>query len=131
MPAQHDTALREAFGGRIKELRKQKKWTQKELAQRLDIHHAQLNKYEMGLNIPPLEKLMVLVEALETSMDYLLFGNPSDDATLHNTRLRRRFLAVQELPAEDQETVISVLDAMIVKHRTTWATRPVDVAVGK
>jgi transcriptional regulator with XRE-family HTH domain len=35
-----------AFGKKIKELRKQKGWTQKEFAAQIDVRFAQLNKYE-------------------------------------------------------------------------------------
>ncbi len=37
--------IRKGFGLRIKELRKQKKWTQKELASKIDVRFPQLNKY--------------------------------------------------------------------------------------
>ena len=39
-----------AFGARLKELRKQKGWTQKELGGRVEIRFSQLNKYESGLH---------------------------------------------------------------------------------
>ncbi len=43
--------IRKAFGVRLKELRKQKKLTQKELAEKVDVRHPQLNKYECGLQV--------------------------------------------------------------------------------
>lgn len=130
MPSQSDQKLREAFGARVKELRKHKKLTQKELAQRLDVHHGQLNKYEMGLSVPPLEKLVALTQALSTSLDFLVFG-AAGDADLHDTRLQVRLVAMQDLPHEDQEAIIVLLDAMITKHRARWAAAPVDAVVGK
>ncbi len=45
-----DEALRKVFGARLKGLRKQKGWAQKELAGRVGIRFQQLNKYESGLN---------------------------------------------------------------------------------
>ena len=53
-----DTELRKAFGARVKQLRKQRHWTQKELANRLDIRYQLLNKYEGGQHIPPAETLI-------------------------------------------------------------------------
>ena len=52
--------IRKAFGARLKELRKQKGLTQKELANQLDIRFSQLNKYECGMHIPPIERLIQL-----------------------------------------------------------------------
>ncbi|MBV1879079.1 MAG: helix-turn-helix domain-containing protein [Pseudomonadales bacterium] len=37
---------------RLKELRKQKRWSQKEMAAKVEIRFQQLNKYESGLNLP-------------------------------------------------------------------------------
>ncbi|NJO39035.1 MAG: helix-turn-helix transcriptional regulator, partial [Rhizobiales bacterium] len=53
-----DIADKKALGARIKALRKVRHWTQKELAQRLGIRFEQLNKYESGLNSPPVEMLV-------------------------------------------------------------------------
>jgi len=55
-----DNEIRKAFGERIKRLRKQKKWTQKELAAKLEIGFSQFNKYECGLHVHPVEKLIQL-----------------------------------------------------------------------
>lgn len=122
----HDAKFRQAFGDRLKKLRKDKKWTQKELAQKIGVRFEQLNKYEMGLNAPPLEKLLALAEALSLTTDFLLTGVVPKDQPLVNTRLLTRFEALQDFAPEAQETVIHVIDAMIVQHRVTGAVIPVD-----
>ena len=48
----NDPSFRKEFGERLRGLRKQKRWSQKELANRVDIRFEQLNKYECGLNMP-------------------------------------------------------------------------------
>lgn len=121
-----DDEFRKAFGRRLKELRKQNKWTQKELAAKLDIRFGQLNKYECGLNAPPLEKLMQMSALLNVTVDFLLTGENPDDTPLHNTRLLERFKVLQGFDSEDQETVIKLIDAMIVKHRVESAIAPVE-----
>lgn len=110
-------ALRKALGGRIKALRKQKRWSQKELAGKLGLRFQQLNKYESGLNVPPVDMLIALADALEVTTDYLLTGNPVEDSPLSNSRLFRRFKELEQFSQDDQETVIKVIDAMIAKHR--------------
>jgi hypothetical protein len=52
-------------------------------------------------------------------VDYLLTGNPTDDAKLGSSRLYRRFQALEGLAEGDREAIIKVIDAMIVKHQTT------------
>jgi transcriptional regulator with XRE-family HTH domain len=120
-----DRELRKAFGVRVKSLRKQRKWTQKELASKLGVRFTQLNKYECGLHVPPAEKLVEMAEVLDCTVDYLLTGNGSDHKPLHNTRLLERFRAVERFQQGDQEAIITVIDAMIVKHRVEGALEPV------
>jgi transcriptional regulator with XRE-family HTH domain len=124
----HDEALRKAFGARLKALRKQKGWAQKELAALVEIRFQQLNKYESGLNIPPAEMLVKLADALGVTVDFLLTGNPVEDTPLANSRLFRRFKVLEALAQDDQETVIKVIDAMVAKERMTSALTPLDAA---
>ncbi|MFN7550502.1 MAG: helix-turn-helix domain-containing protein [Pseudomonadota bacterium] len=121
-----DTELRKAFGARLKALRKAKRWSQKELAGKVDIRFQQLNKYESGLNVPPADMLVKLADALATSVDYLLTGNASDESPLANSRLFKRFQHVEALSADDQETVIKIIDAMLAKQRVESALVSVD-----
>lgn len=121
-----DEKLRKAFGARLKGLRKQKNWSQKELAALVDIRFQQLNKYESGLNIPPAGMLIKLADALHVSLDYLLTGNVDEAEPLANSRLFRRFQVLEGMAQEDQDTVIKVIDAMIAKQRIASALAPVD-----
>jgi transcriptional regulator with XRE-family HTH domain len=122
----HDEALRKAFGSRLKALRKQKNWAQKELAAQVDVRFQQLNKYESGLNIPPAEMLVKLADALGVSVDFLLTGNLVEDSPLASSRLFRRFQVLEAMDGDDQETVIKVIDAMVAKQRITSALASVD-----
>ncbi len=111
-----DASLRKALGRRIKQLRKDKLLTQKELANQIGSSHAQLNKYESGLNTPPLDRLLLLAEVLETSIDHMVAGQGHGEPPIHSQRLIQRFQAIEEFNTDDRETIIKVLDAMIAKH---------------
>ena len=126
--AMQSKAFGKALGSRLKQLRKQKRWTQKELAGKVDIRFQQLNKYESGLNIPPAEMLVKLADALGTSVDYLLTGNPVEDSPLANSRLFQRFKMLEDMSPSDREAIITLIDAMIAKHRAEGALIPVDKA---
>jgi transcriptional regulator with XRE-family HTH domain len=121
-----DQTIKIAFGKRLKELRKQKRWTQKELAAMVNIGFSQFNKYECGLHIPPAEKLIELSRLLDTSVDYLLSGDDLQECSLHNTRLIKRFQELERFDADDQEAIIKVLDAMIMKNKMQGALSPLD-----
>jgi transcriptional regulator with XRE-family HTH domain len=121
-----DSELRKAFGSRLRALRKQHHWTLKEFAAKINLKSSQVNKYECGINLPPGEKLLEIADLLRISIDYLLAGNANDSIPLHNKRLLERFAVLESFSQADQEVVITLIDAMIVRHRVTSALIPID-----
>ena len=57
---------------RLREIREDRDLTQKELASILKISQQQYNKYELGINSIPIEKLNILANYYGTSIDYLI-----------------------------------------------------------
>jgi transcriptional regulator with XRE-family HTH domain len=112
-----DPKIRKDFGLRVKNLRKQHKWTQKELGKMINTPFSMLNKYESGLNAPPMEKLIQLAEVFGTTVDYLLTGDSSDEKPLHSNRLLERFRELEHFNTQDKEVVINLIDAMIVRQK--------------
>ena len=64
-----------AFGKRLQEARKAKKWTQEELSQRVRVGRQHISKIERGEITCSLDVLLDLSEELEVSTDYLLKGH--------------------------------------------------------
>lgn len=128
--AMADPNYRKSLGSRIKALRKSRELTQKDLAQRLGITFGQLNKYESGLNSPAPDLLVAMADLLAVTLDQLLTGRNAGDQPLNNTRLVDRVKIAEQFPVEDQETIIRLLDAMIVQHRAKGAVAPVDRLTG-
>ena len=120
------SADRKVIGGRIKMLRKARHWQQKELALMVGIRFEQLNKYESGLNTPPVDTLVKLDNALDTTVEYILTGTEIEQSNLANIRLFRRFQALENLGQDDQQTIIRLIDAFIAQHRIVAVLAPVD-----
>lgn len=57
---------------RLKDLREDKDLYQKEIAKILNISQQQYNKYELGINSIPIEKLNILADFYKTSVDYII-----------------------------------------------------------
>jgi len=114
-----DDDMRKGFGNRLKTMRKQKRWTQKELSAMLDIGLSQFNKYESGMHIPPIEKLIQLSELFDTTVDYLVKGTDTDMIKLYNNKLLKRFREIERFNEDEQNTVLQLLDAMIMKSKMT------------
>lgn len=65
----------ELLGKRIREQRKQKKYTLEQLAEKLDVSTTFIGQIERAKGIPSLETLVKISNVLEISIDSLLFEN--------------------------------------------------------
>jgi transcriptional regulator with XRE-family HTH domain len=124
MSAPSDPEYRKNLGKRLKIIRKERKATQKEIAQVLGINYQQLNKYECGQNLPPAEMLVKISNALGVTTDYLLTGQHPNDLPVANSRLLERFRALEKFSMQEMETVITVIDAMVARRMASMAANP-------
>ena len=60
------------FGKRLRELRKQKNLTQKQLASLISVQNSVISFYELGDRMPSPEIIVKLAHALHVSADYLM-----------------------------------------------------------
>ena len=60
------------MGEKIALLRRQRGWSQEELADRLDVSRQSVSKWESGGSIPDLERVAKLSQVFEVSTDYLI-----------------------------------------------------------
>lgn len=67
------------FGEQIKRIRRQKKWTQEQLAEKVNISPTYLGMIERGEKIPSFFTFVELVVCLEASADEILFGDAKVD----------------------------------------------------
>lgn len=72
--------------------------------------------------------LIKLADALATSIDYLLTGNPVEDTPLTNNRLFNRFRAVERFNYDDREAIIKLIGVMIAKQQMQSVLQPFDDA---
>lgn len=84
----------ETIGTRIKELRKQKKLTQKELGKRLGVSDVSVLKWENGQNTPKYEHIHELAFELDTTADFLVYGKNNNSVDVTDFRPVSRLLPV-------------------------------------
>jgi len=106
-------------GERVRELRKERGWSQGELGTRIGTDAGRISRYEAGKITPSLEALVRLADVLEVSVDYLVReDSPRKNLEGHNLgKLGDRLADLAELPDADQETVAQVIDAVLAKSR--------------
>lgn len=69
------------FSERLKELRKNKKLTQKSLAEAIGMSETGVQNYELEIRIPNAKTIILLADFFDVSTDYLL--GRSDDPARH------------------------------------------------
>ncbi|MFV0317869.1 MAG: helix-turn-helix domain-containing protein [Microthrixaceae bacterium] len=118
-PGDHHMPL----GDRIKALRSEAGLSQAELAEHVGGDGRQISRYENGRITPSLDALARIAQALNTSLDHLVFDD-IDRRPLHSPEhaLTGRLAPIAELPEEDQQALLDHLDALLTRTRLRTIT---------
>lgn len=110
---------------RIIELRKQKELSQQELADKIKISRAQMNRYENQGVQPPADVLKKLADVLNTSVDYLIDGAAEEKAkaALKDAKVLEQYKELESLPESERNVILKVVQALLrdYKARMTYA----------
>ena len=68
------------FNNKLYELRKQKGFSQEELANRLNVSRQTISKWEVGESTPDMENLVAISELFEISLDVLVLDKVPEEA---------------------------------------------------
>ncbi len=102
------------LASKITELRKQKGWSQSELAKKLEVSREIVGRYERNDAVPSIEIAKRMADVLEVSLDYLVGSSTEqevDKVTL--TRLQE----INRLSEENKKMVYAFLDSFITKTK--------------
>jgi len=108
----------ESFGARLARVRKERGFTQTELAEALGVTQRVVSYYECETQHPPAALLPKIAKTLNVSADVLLgLDIVPEDGRTADARLRRRLRDLEKLPPADRKAVIQVIDAMLERRR--------------
>jgi transcriptional regulator with XRE-family HTH domain len=104
----------ETFGQRLERFRKEKGYTQKELAQKIGISQVLISKYEKGTLSLSAEMLFRFAKALNISSDKILGLEGSDSKEkAPSLRIIKRVRKIEKLPPSQQKAILHTLDLAI------------------
>ncbi len=105
------------FGDNLTKVRTEKGFSQKELADMLNMHATHLSRYERNVTAPSIEVLKKLADVLSVSTDRLIYGVDEDKVKgkLNDLDLLNMFNKVQSLDKNELVCVKSLLEAYIFK----------------
>ena len=102
------------IGKRIKERREQLGLTQEQLAEKLGLATHYISTVERGTTFPRCEKLILLLNGLETSADAIFC-----DVLDHSVNYQASVLSekIAELPAEEQKRIRNMVEMMVAQAK--------------
>ena len=107
-----------ALGARIAQLRKERDWTQQELADKLGVAQQTLAHYEVARIRVPASTLPLLATLFAVPVDVLVGHELSAQRGGKRgpaSQLQRSIERIGELPKSKQKFVIEMLDAMVAQ----------------
>ena len=109
----------DSIGKQIQTLRKDKGYSQAELAKAIGISLTQYQRYENKGVQPTADTLKKLADVFNTSIDFLVYGDSEQKAKqlIQDNDLLAQFRAVEELEPNDKRTIKEVIDAMIKRSK--------------
>lgn len=112
-----------SLGARIKELRKDRAWSQRDLSARANVSQTRLSKYENGTHQAPLGALMRIAHALALPVDALLPDMGDVPRDPRDAELLARLRSLVALGPEEKAVACSLLDTVLAMRQISQAWR--------
>jgi transcriptional regulator with XRE-family HTH domain len=112
------TMLSDDFPAKLRDLRKRRGWSQGQLAQKIGADLQRVSKYERGVIWPTMELMVAIAKAFDVTVDFLIRDDKQAAVgKIKNRELLNQLEQINDLPEEDQKTVVSFLDAFIKRRK--------------
>ncbi|HFK1685314.1 transcriptional regulator [Bacillus anthracis] len=101
---------------RIKELRKERKWSQKELGEKVDVSESFVSKVESGKKQPSREVTAKIAEVFNVTTDFLL--GRSDEEDLHemlDVKFKEMKERLSNLPESQREMIMKQAENLMAE----------------
>jgi transcriptional regulator with XRE-family HTH domain len=108
----------ESRGKRLRALREASGLSQRQLAQRLGVHHSNIGFWESGATPPRSDVLPAMADMLGVRVEELLGHEVKRKPTTAapSGRARQVFDKVSKLPKRQQQKILEVVEAFVAQH---------------
>ncbi|HTN39494.1 MAG TPA: helix-turn-helix transcriptional regulator [Arachidicoccus sp.] len=106
------------IGNKISTLRKEKKWSQNDLAQELNASREIIGKYERNENLPSIEMVIKMAKAFGVTVDFLV---GEGEYASFDKEIVERINDIQKMDAGTQSVLFNVIDTYIQNFKTKKA----------
>lgn len=111
-----------AIGDKILALRKNKGWSQQQLARQIGTSGPIIGRYERGEMTPSVEVAKKLADSFGITLDYLV-DDTGRLAEIKDKAMLKRLTQIEELDQEEKNTIVQVIDSLLrdAKAKKTYA----------
>lgn len=104
---------------KIRQLRKEKGWSQAKLAQKLDINTRNISLYESGKSIPSSDTVHKLAALFNVSIDYLFNDEPQNlgSVGIKDKSLVNLFEEIDKMDEKEKEAIRVFVEAIAFKRK--------------
>jgi transcriptional regulator with XRE-family HTH domain len=107
-----------SLGQRIRQLRRDRNWSQEEFGEKIDIHVQTIGVYEKDDTIPSALVLKKMAEVFGVTSDFLLFGETEGGAAkIKNKELLKRVEQLDRISPEGLKSLIDIMDLVIQRQQ--------------
>ena len=116
----------ETLGRNITRLRKQHRWSQRDLAKKLNVHQTLIYRWEKGTGSPRAEMIPILAEVLEAAVNELTTTSEPEKSTstplpFNDPELGRLVGLISSFEERDREALKIFIEAIATKNRVQAA----------
>lgn len=106
------------IGYKISMLRKDRKWSQSDLAKEIEASREIIGKYERNENLPSIEMVLKMSKAFGVTIDYLI-GN--GEYASYDKETVERINDIQKMDNTTKDVLFNVIDTYIQNFKTKQA----------
>ncbi|SPE76100.1 HTH-type transcriptional regulator ImmR [Flavobacterium columnare] len=107
-----------SIGSRIIILRKEKNWSQVELAKQINASREIISRYERNESQPSIDMIVKMANAFDVTVDFLL--GQSENAALDKDTIER-INDIQKMDSSTKNVLFNVIDTYIQNFKTKQA----------
>lgn len=111
------------FGARILELRREKGWSQPELAGKIGTSGAIIGRYERGEMTPSIDVARKLADVFGVTVDSLV-SEREIPGLLQDQKMVERWRSLDQLPDDERDRILFVVDGLIRDAQARRAYSP-------
>jgi transcriptional regulator with XRE-family HTH domain len=109
------------FGENLRRIRREKGYTQAQLARMAGISRRMVGHYETLVKRPSIDKVKKIASALSVNDNELIgFENPKKgqkQSEIVSYKIAKRMRIVEKLPKRDQDTIFSLINSLAEKNK--------------